>query len=130
MTMEEPLRTRDATVERYAVRLRSNIHRSADRAVRRGPGGRPRPDNQVMAAWVLRGAKRAGACPVDEPNWHYDPGRSGPDAIPTATVRCLIPKDDDERRLFSNLRVPPSTHVLRYFHPADIPSPTGVWRDL
>lgn len=61
--------SREAIVRTYAVRLRSNIHRSADRAIRHGELTRllghkprlPRPDNEIMAAWVIRGAKRAGA---------------------------------------------------------------------
>jgi hypothetical protein len=122
--------TRDATVEKYTVQLRSNLHRSADRAIRGGIAAgkprRPRPDNEVMAAWVIRGATRLGACPVDDPTWHYDPGVTGPDAIQTATVRCLIPKDDAERRMFTGMRIPSSTHTLRYFHPDDRPPVTVV----
>lgn len=135
--MIAPITSRETTVEKYAVRLRSNIHRSADRTIRSGELTRllghkprlPRPDNEVMAAWVIRGAKRAGACPVDDPTWEYDPGFSGPDAIQYATVRCLIPKDDAERRLFARLRVPAPTHVLRYFHPDDTPPVTAFWSD-
>ena len=126
--------TRDANVETYAVRLRSNLHRSADRSVRSAELARllghkprrPRPDNEVMAAWVLRGAKRAGACPVDDPRWDYDPGISGPAATQIARVRCLIPKDDAERRIFAGLRISSQTHVIRYFHPDDIPPLTVV----
>jgi hypothetical protein len=116
--------TRDATIEKYAVQLCSNLHRSADRAIRGGEMAgkprRPRPDNEIMRAWVIRGAMRAGACPVDDPTWDYDPGFSGPYAIQTSTVRCLIPKDDAERRLFTGMRIPAPTHVLRYFHPDDV----------
>jgi hypothetical protein len=83
-------------------------------------------DNEVMAAWVIRGATRTGACPVDDPTWYYEPEVTGPGAIQVAKVRCLIPKDDAERRLFTGMRIPSSTHVLRYFHPDDVPPVTVV----
>jgi hypothetical protein len=123
--------TREATIEKYAVRLRSNLHRSADRSIRGGAAAgkprRPRPDNEVMAAWCIRQVKRAGACPVDDPTWEYDPGVSGPAAIQYATVHCRIPKDVAERRIYTGLRVAPGTHVLRYYHPDDIPPVTAVF---
>lgn len=128
------IKTRETDVQRYAVRLRSDIHRSAYRATRLGR----RPDNKIMAAWVLRCARRGGACPVADPTWTYDPGLSGPKAIQTATVRCLVPADDAERRLFDGLRLPGHLHRFRYIHPDEVRSPAlalhretarGVGRD-
>lgn len=87
-------------VEQFAVRLRSDLHRASWRAVH---GHR---DNETMARYCLRRMRRAGAVDVDDPVWHYLPDFEGPGATQAAVVRCVRPRDQQERdALPANFRV-------------------------
>lgn len=107
-------------IEKVAVSLRSNLDRSVRRSERaaawRDYHGtrRPRRDDEIMAAWVLRGARRLGGVPVDVPRHDYRMDPFGPGATQMASVRCLRPDNDYERRLFEGLRVRPDLRTLNY----------------
>jgi hypothetical protein len=104
------VKTGEVEVRKLAVWLRSNLHRSVDRATRKGR----REDPDIMRAWIRRAASRRGDLAVDEPTWEYEADWIGPGARQYATLRVVTPKDDLERRIFRDLRVAPGVTWVRY----------------
>lgn len=111
---------RDVKVRKFAHRKRSNLMRSADRAIRAGVAqsaglSRPRNDAQIMYAWLTRAIRRSqGIYPVDEPEWRYEADFMGEGATQIAFVRVVMARDEYERKFFERgIRVAPGTNVLR-----------------
>jgi len=135
--MSESFTTKTAYVETLGLRLRSNLTRSAARAIARSDAVKaldltesrtvrlPRTDNEIAKAWLLRAARRMGVCPVADPKWKYEPDPTGPGAWQMATVRCLKPTTDWERELFSRVRLDGMS--FNYIDQDNMPSLTAVW---
>lgn len=103
---------RTLLVQLFGVSMRSHLDRSLDRTKRRTDwrpwheGRVPRYDNEILAEWAFRQARRQGHHPlVDNAlNWRYDPGETGPLAWQSMVVSVILCETDEDREAVRRMR--------------------------
>ncbi len=102
------LRVVEFPVEQVGVLVRSDLNRMVDRL------SRGKKDHDTVARWVLRGARRLGAIPVDDPVLRYRAmDDSGPRGQWAAKVSVIVPNTDEERARLTGIRLPSHVRIFR-----------------